>query len=79
MSQIGVESNLPEVMQVLDENGVSYAVIPKEGISNRRLDEFDIVIVKEQSDVSKNSKDQTVIETKGIHASEVYEKIKYLV
>lgn len=78
MPRVGVESNLPEVMKVFDENGVDYVVIPKDGITNMSLDDFDIVVVKEQSDVSKNSKDQTVIEARGVHAPEIYEKIRYL-
>ena len=78
MPRIGVESCLTDVMRVLDENAVTYTVLAENSITNMNLDHVDIVIVKEQSDVSKNSKDQTVIETRGIKADEVYEKVKYL-
>lgn len=79
MPHIGVESNLPEVMKVLEQHGVGYTVLPQNEIGNMSLDTLDIVIVKKQSDISKNSKDQTVIEARGIHAPEIYEKIKYLI
>lgn len=53
--------------------------MPEENIRNMSLDTLDIVIVKEQSNVSKNSKVQTVVEARGIHAPDTYKKIKYLI
>jgi len=78
MPRIGVESCLTDVMRVLDENAVTYTVLAENSITNMNLDHVDIVIVKEQSDVSKNSKDQTVIEARDVRAEEVYEKVRYL-
>ena len=78
MSIIGVQDNLREVKSVLDENGITYETLPHDRIDKIQLDNCDIVIVSEQSNVSKNAKDVTVIETTGISPDEVYEKVKYL-
>lgn len=78
MSTIGVQDNLSEVMNVLDINGIAFEPISHDRLNKMELDKYDIVIVKEQSDVSNTSKDTTIIETRGISADEVYEKVKYM-
>ncbi|MBZ4646654.1 MAG: hypothetical protein PWR27_1798 [Petroclostridium sp.] len=78
MSNIGVQGSLLEVRNVLEENGIAYDPLSDDRISGMQLGNYDIVIVEDKSVVSKNSKDVTVIEAKGISPDEVFEKVKYM-
>jgi hypothetical protein len=78
MSNIGVQGSLLEVRGVLEENGIAYDPLSDDRISGMQLGNYDIVIVEDKSVVSKNSKDVTVIEAKGISPDEVFEKVKYM-
>ncbi|WP_094548172.1 YkuS family protein [Petroclostridium xylanilyticum] len=78
MSNIGVQGSLLEVRNVLEENGIAYDPLSDDRIIGMQLGNYDIVIVEDKSVVSKNSKDVTVIEAKGISPDEVFEKVKYM-
>lgn len=78
MSRIGIDNTLKDVIRTFKNNNLDFAQLPHDRIGSMPLDKFDIVVVREQSDVSRNSKDQTIIECNGISPSEVYEKIKYM-
>ncbi|EYE89087.1 hypothetical protein Q428_04310 [Fervidicella metallireducens AeB] len=78
MARIGIDNTLKDVISTLKNNKLEFVQLPHDRIGSIPLDEFDIVVVREQSDVSSNSKDQTIIECNGISPSEVYEKLKYM-